>query len=171
MTQNIYAPPKSDVQLESVAVEGELAGRGTRLGAAIIDSLIGLIFTIPFIIFAGPTLGYSFGQQTQPGLTYIIVSSIYGFFIFTLIHGYFLQRNGQTIGKKLLGIKIVMKTDTPASLGRILGLRYLPISLVPIIPVIGMFIPLLDILFIFRKDRRCLHDFVASTRVIKCVND
>ena len=34
------------------------------------------------------------------------------------------------------------------------------------IPVIGSFLGLLDVLFIFRQDRRCLHDMVAGTEVI-----
>jgi uncharacterized RDD family membrane protein YckC len=38
---------------------------------------------------------------------------------------------------------------------------------VALIPVIGGFLPLVDVLFIFRHDRRCIHDLLAGTNVVK----
>jgi uncharacterized RDD family membrane protein YckC len=40
------------------------------------------------------------------------------------------------------------------------------VTLVSLIPA-GGFIVLIDALLIFKKDRRCLHDIVAGTRVVK----
>jgi hypothetical protein len=37
------------------------------------------------------------------------------------------------------------------------------------IPGINIFAGLLDPLFIFRQDRRCIHDFIAGTKVINLV--
>lgn len=34
------------------------------------------------------------------------------------------------------------------------------------IPVIGQYISILNYLFVFRKNRRCLHDLIAGTQVI-----
>jgi hypothetical protein len=31
---------------------------------------------------------------------------------------------------------------------------------------VGTFLVLVDVLFIFRKDRRCVHDHIAGTRVV-----
>ena len=53
------------------------------------------------------------------------------------------------------------------SLGKVFGLRYVPIQIASVIPAIGNILPLLDVLFIFREDRRCLHDFIAGTKVVK----
>jgi uncharacterized RDD family membrane protein YckC len=35
------------------------------------------------------------------------------------------------------------------------------------IPIFGLFFVLADTLMIFRADRRCLHDLMAGTRVVK----
>jgi uncharacterized RDD family membrane protein YckC len=45
--------------------------------------------------------------------------------------------------------------------------RSLPITLFSLIPVIGGLLGLANIGFIFRKDRRCLHDIIAGTKVVQ----
>jgi len=46
-----------------------------------------------------------------------------------------------------------------------------------VVIAVGLVFPLLwllvlvDFVFIFRKDQRCLHDWVAGTRVVKRVTD
>ena len=74
--------------------------------------------------------------------------------------------NGQTVGKKLLKIKIVRSDGTAADFQRIVVFRLLPVYLVQLVPVIGGFIGLLDVLFIFRSSRQCIHDQIADTIVI-----
>jgi len=41
--------------------------------------------------------------------------------------------------------------------------------LVSQVPQVGGLIGLVDILFIFGKERRCLHDLLAGTRVVNVV--
>jgi uncharacterized RDD family membrane protein YckC len=43
------------------------------------------------------------------------------------------------------------------------ALRAWLVTLIGIIPLFG----LVDILFIFREDKRCIHDLIAGTRVIQ----
>jgi len=168
MTENLYSPPQSELQQKTNAQPNELAKRSSRFFAAFIDGLISLVFAVLFMIFAGPSLGFELGQQQQPGMEYMVVASLYGIIVFALIHSYLLHMNGQTIGKKLIGIKIVSTSYNNISAVNILGKRYLPISIVSIIPVIGQILPLIDILFIFRANRKCIHDLIAGTCVIKC---
>ena len=168
MTENIYAPPGSEVQSETNDQSAELAKRSSRFFAALIDSLIGMVFAVPFMLLAGPSLGFEIGQTQQPGTEYTVVAVIFGFVFFAIVHGYFLHTNGQTVGKKLIGIKIVSTAHESVSVSKILGLRYLPISVVSAIPILGQILPLVDVLFIFRGDRRCIHDLIAGTCVIKC---
>ncbi|MNT88741.1 RDD family protein [compost metagenome] len=52
-------------------------------------------------------------------------------------------------------------------LGNLLLKRYLVWWLLAYIPVVGMLVVLVDYLFIFRADRRCLHDLAAGTRVVQ----
>ena len=168
MAENIYAPPESELQAETNDQSNELAKRSSRFYAAVIDSLIGMVYGVPFMLLVGPSLGFELGQTQQPGTEYTVVAVIFGFIFFSLIHGYFLHINGQTIGKKVIGIKIVSTSHDNVSAAKILGQRYLPISLVSAIPVLGQILPLVDVLFIFRGDRRCIHDLIAGTCVIKC---
>ncbi len=166
---NVYETPKADLKLEDVTEDGGLALKKTRLFAALIDGTIGLALGVPFMFFIGPYLGYEqFGQQ--PGLTYLIAATVFGLVAFLLIHGYYLHKSGQTVGKKLLKIKIVSTDNKKVSLIKLFGLRYLPITLSSVVPIIGSFLPTIDALFIFRKDRRCVHDFIAGTKVVNVRN-
>ena len=73
----------------------------------------------------------------------------------------------EKLGKMATKIQIVgIQDDRIIPLGRLVGLRIIPVWVVSVIPVIGSFIPLVDALFIFRKDRRCVHDLIAGTHVI-----
>ena len=87
--------------------------------------------------------------------------------MFLLIHGYLLMKHGQTVGKWLTGIRIADLDGGIPSFGRVVGLRYLPTSVASVIPVVGSIYPLVDVLFIFRSDRRCIHDLLAGTQVVK----
>ena len=40
-------------------------------------------------------------------------------------------------------------------------------QVVSMIPLVGVLLVWVDILMIFRRDRRCAHDLVAGTRVVK----
>ncbi|UKE68407.1 RDD family protein [Xanthomonas cerealis pv. cerealis] len=75
-------------------------------------------------------------------------------------------RTGQTWGKKLLSIRIVDLHGEPPPLWRLIVLRYLPTQLLSLVPVAGNVYALLDALFIFRHDKRCLHDIIAGTQVV-----
>jgi uncharacterized RDD family membrane protein YckC len=44
--------------------------------------------------------------------------------------------------------------------------RYLTQWVAGMVPVIGLFLRLVDVLAIFRPDRRCIHDHLAKTKVI-----
>lgn len=84
------------------------------------------------------------------------------------IQSYFLLDAGQTLGKKALGIRLV-SADTGAQ-PHWLALLLLrePLSIViSLIPVIGQLYRIVDVLFMFREDQRCLHDHIAGTVVVQ----
>jgi uncharacterized RDD family membrane protein YckC len=78
-----------------------------------------------------------------------------------------LYKNGQTISKYLFGIKIVRTDGSRAGVWRILLLRGFVMGLIQQIPIVGIIIMILDPLLIFRDSRKCLHDDIADTIVIK----
>ena len=93
------------------------------------------------------------------------------FAVFVLIllalQGYLLATQGQTIGKKLLGIRIVRSDGSKVDAARVIGLRYALIWALAVIPVVGWVFGLVDALMIFRDSRKCLHDNIADTIVVK----
>lgn len=92
--------------------------------------------------------------------------SAFPFIAFFALHGYLLSRYGQTLGKRMLGIAIVtMDNRVPPFLPLIIQ-RYLTQWLAGMVPLVGILLRLVDILAIFRPDRRCIHDHLAKTKVI-----
>ena len=162
--QNPFAPPTARV--DDVSPGGlELGGRGTRLAAVIIDGLIqgGIYYALALTIFR--TLLPS--PQTGLSGVNIIMQFVISIVILLIVQGYLLATQGQTIGKKLLGLRIVRSDGTPVAIGRLLGLRYLLVWALAVIPVVGWIFALVDALMIFRDSRKCLHDTIADTIVIK----
>jgi uncharacterized RDD family membrane protein YckC len=86
--------------------------------------------------------------------------------VVAVINCILLNMYGQTIGKRMLGIKVVRTDGDEVSLGRFIFLRFLPIALLGRIPFVGPIIGLVDCLLIFGDDRRCLHDVFADTIVV-----
>ena len=66
-----------------------------------------------------------------------------------------------------MNIKIVSMERKQVGIIKLYTLRYLVFSFVNQIPAVGSLINLVNILFIFGKERRCLHDRIAGTCVIK----
>ena len=96
-----------------------------------------------------------------------LIMFLVGQSIFLILNGSFLANYGQTIGKRVMKIKIVDMEGNNLGLIKLYSLRYLTFSLFSQIPVAGGLISLVNILFIFGKERRCLHDRLAGTQVIR----
>jgi len=169
MDPSLPNPYQAPADIEPPADESQVsdrsATRGARLGAAMIDGLISIVIVFPVQYWAGVYDDFpNMKPQPFPGS---LLWSLAGVAVWLAIHGVFLARSAQTVGKKAVGIQIVMAHDgKPASFSRLVLWRFLPTMLAPQIPGVGPFLSCADILFIFRKDRRCLHDHVAGTRVI-----
>ena len=161
--ENPYAPPKAEVA-DVADSRSQLASRGARLGGAVIDAIISWIVLMPLMYYTGFWQSAMLGQVNY-GLQ--LALSAAGIVLFLLLNGYLLSKRGQTIGKRLVGTRIVSVTDEQIlPLWKVFALRYVPISIIAQVPLIGNVIALIDVLFIFRDDRRCLHDLIAGTKVI-----
>jgi len=160
--ENPYEAPKAELIVESNA--GDLATRGARLGGSLIDGLIAMAIIWPAIYFLG-----IFSRLTE-GIDRIedaLAMTAVGLVSFFAINGYLLANYGQTVGKRLVKTRIVSVHD-----GKILPfwkvalVRYGPFWLVSYIPIAGIIMAYVNPLFIFRRDRRCLHDHIAGTKVV-----
>ena len=173
---NNYAPPKSEVA-DVVPGDDIKASRGSRLGAAIIDSLIIFIPMIPAYAHAMPLIAAAAGPGAPRNAfaVWAVIAGTGGWFylgllwmvIMLIINGMLAYKNGQTIAKKWLGIKDVRTDGSRVSFARIFWLRNVVNICISFIPLIGSFYGLIDGLFIFGPAKRCVHDYIADTIVVR----
>ena len=141
--ENPYAAPsEAFAPAEDASMTSGLANRGTRLLAAIVDSIITMAYTLPLMFASGAMEKISRGETAI--MESLVVTSI-GFLIFLVLHGYYLSVNGQTLGKKLLGIRIADMEGMNPGLTKIFIARLLPLSIVSFIPVVGGMLSLIHI--------------------------
>jgi uncharacterized RDD family membrane protein YckC len=170
--ENPYAPPKSDVNVgtQAPAVEGKLAERGTRFFSQMVDGLILLVVLVPALIAGmqngvfrggGPTVLFRAFTAGATGA----VSGL-AWLGLVLFQAYLVTTTGQSIAKRWFRIKIVKLDGSPVNFVSGVLLRSWLLAVLQQIPGINMFAGLLDALFIFRQDRRCIHDLIAGTKVI-----
>jgi uncharacterized RDD family membrane protein YckC len=159
-----YAPPTAavaDVSDGSAA----LAGRGTRLAAAVIDGSI----LLALLWLAGKATPWNIFDESMAdaGFLELIGVQLMSIALFMLVNGWLLATRGQTVGKRVLGLRIVRSDGSQADALRLIGVRYALCWLVAAIPFVGNIFSLVDALAIFRESRQCLHDTIADTIVIK----
>lgn len=166
-----FRPPEA-ILADAPPAQLELASRWARLGAKCLDGLtVGAVVMVAGIggALLMPMMA---GRHRSDALaTAFAVTAAGGVFLALLAlvvwNCIWLKRYGQTVGKRALRIRIVRSSGEPATLGRIFLLRFLPVTLLGAIPVLGHVLTLVGILLIFRDSRRCLHDQIADTIVVK----
>ena len=139
---------------------------GSRLGATLIDFII-----VPPVAF----LVMLVSGVLEHAEAWILPQPIYrilGLLIvsYLLLNGYLLVTKGQTIGKKVMKIRIVSNsTDEPPPIWR-LFIRAFGFPILAVIPVpyyILLALVLIDPVTIVGKSNRCLHDRLVGTNVRK----
>jgi len=157
------SPPltNTDISFKHLARQSTLAKKSTRLFAIILDFLIMLLVCIPGLITYKITNDYQYDNSIG---TLIIVLS---YLILGSTQLFYLVKHGQSLGKKALGIKIVkIDNEQVPGFATIFLLRSLIPNIISSVPYAGPVFWLIDILFIFRDDRRCMHDLIAQTKVV-----
>jgi uncharacterized RDD family membrane protein YckC len=133
----------------------ELATRMSRLNAVLIDQFF---LVLPAVLLGG--LGYMLTKEWWGVLAFGGAA-----FVFSICYMlYLLSEYGQTVGKRAMNIKVVRTDGSAVSLGRLFLLRNFVPGIVNM-PTSGLF-NLIDTLVIFGEPRRCLHDYIADTKVI-----
>jgi uncharacterized RDD family membrane protein YckC len=161
---------------------GSLAERGTRLLAASIDELILLGIFLPMVFGAVPTIITLVSGGTDPELidTSDVLRAMVGgpgtivtvvaLIAWCVITAWLVAANGQSIGKRMVGIKVVRTDGSPASFARIFLLRNVVNGLPNLLPYVGWLYQLVDPLLIYQDSRQCLHDRIADTIVVRCAS-
>jgi uncharacterized RDD family membrane protein YckC len=134
-----------------------LADRGERFAANLVDNLV--IYAPMFMGFLIGVLLSNEGDLSSvfPALGVLISLGV-------ACYQLYLTQYGQSIGKRQYRIRVVLMDGSPASVARILLLRnFVPGLLASFCGPLG----LIDSLMIFGNDKRCLHDAIAGTKVVK----
>jgi uncharacterized RDD family membrane protein YckC len=160
-----------------------LAPRETRLLARLIDWAVRFALTIPGTVLIGPdalravltalnTGNFDFSEFNTARVIlggWVLLMSMLVLFVVQL---WLLSTRGQSIGKVITKIRIV-RVPAGGKVGFVRAwlLREFVPSLLGFVPIIGPLLlnplfTLVDCCFIFRDDRRCIHDFIAGTVVV-----
>lgn len=133
------------------------AGVLKRIGAIILDNFL---LAIPTYAVMFAVIGFSgvfSGKEPGPG---ILLMYIPGFTFPVLYEGLMLSlRNGQTVGKMALSIRVVRPDGSPISGGQAWGRAALRMIL-----SCGIIIDYIPVFF--TEEKTTLHDMIAGTRVI-----
>lgn len=170
MVQNELANKLHEVALEPEHLSSlnGLASLGERVVASFIDAFIISIPLIIILICLYKTTDIV-ELQRNISFSFLLTTFTIGQCVYVLFNGKLLLRYGQTIGKQLMKIKIVDIENNLPKFHRSYGFRYFIPHLIYSIPFAGKLLSLIDLLFIYRKDRRCIHDHIAGTKVIKAI--
>lgn len=157
----------------------ELAEYSARAGAALIDFLVKAVFAVGVLLVLGAAFGVGFlAGDYNGGIVATIVALIFAmiaFAIASLLYEpvYMAKTNGQTLGKQLTKCRVIRTSGEPMdftwSLLREVVIKWLAIGLVgntitaglPVATLADNLWPLWD------DERRALHDYAASTRVVR----
>lgn len=171
VAEEIFEEIKRREKEERPPVIGKLAPRLLRFIAFLIDlSIVVLIFCLLFIfsnvtIFDLDLMKIIRGDSNYLMFLFFIAVAIFCL-IYFIVNFYWLLRNGQTVGKKITGIKIIDSAGKIPTLGKTFGYRFLIPAFMASLPVFGILLWLMDVLFIFGKKRKCIHDYIADTKVV-----
>ena len=159
--------------LQEHAADTPLADRATRFIAWLLDSLLGAALMLPGYLLmlrldprAEITQEYLSKHMTEYSTPLMVMGS--GSLVVMIIQFFLLATQGQTVGKKVMGVRIVTMAGqrNPGFIKAVL-MRTLVPAVITCLPLIGPAFFVLDACFIFRENRRCLHDLIAETVVVK----
>lgn len=154
-----FDPSYADLDETLFDAYAPLASPWARLGAVILNALVLFGTMLPGLILIG--IGEENGSDALAGLGGIILAgSILALCVYQTV---ILSRDGQSIGKKVLQLRIVDAYDeSNPGFARVILLRFFVMQLLGIIP----FVSLIDAVMVFTEEHKTIHDRIASTLVV-----
>jgi uncharacterized RDD family membrane protein YckC len=176
MNENPYLPPTADLNngrpVRPHAGDAPVHP-GFRFLAALVDWLLFLSFMFLAASLSGTSYTYNHTLSSLVVFIAIASKSAIGWILLLAwvgvngLQAYKIATTGQSLGKRLMKMKIVRPNGDSVGFSRGVLLRcwlvYLITVLVPF--GLGFILYFVDAVFIVRADRRCFHDLIAGTRV------
>jgi uncharacterized RDD family membrane protein YckC len=155
---NPYAPPVQQDEWSTAELHQDLwlASRGRRFLGSLIDNLVYLVALAPAVLLIDGDIR-SENALLVIGLAVMVIVAVQAVLIAT---------SGQSIAKKLLGMRIVRLDGSPIGFVRGVLVRSWAVGAIASIPTIGGIFGLIDALYIFGAEQRCLHDVMAGSKVV-----
>lgn len=148
----------------------ERADPGVRAVAALIDGALGVaLFPLgPFALAA--VLGASFDVSVlpEPVLAVVFGAGMVAVTALQIGQWALLSYTGQSLGKRLLGVRVVSLDGRPVGFAEAVFLRIFVFRWLCGVPLVGTIGALVDVASLFfDRDGRTLHDKLAGTRVVR----
>ena len=147
-------------------ISKQLTGLGDRFLAVLIDTLIWLF---PFIFVFVSLIVYAFeigwAMWFAAAMVLLTISS---FIVILVFHIILVIKRSQSIGKYLMDIYVYDLTiKKRMEFWKYALLRKVVCKeIIPAVPFFGFFYTVIDIIFVFRRDHRTLHDHMAESVVL-----
>lgn len=148
-----------DIQSGANAAELPLASIGRRFAAIFIDRMLFGVVLVAIIISLVFVLARAKGDE-ESNVFAFVGAALVAYLGLIAYEALMLAARGQTLGKMAMKIKVVRPDGTTISTGQAWGralLRSIMVSLLFLLNYIPAFVT---------KDKTCLHDLVANTRVV-----
>ena len=130
----------------------ELAPRSYRAVATLVD----------YALIAGPAYIATSCGAPKVVLGWTMVFAL----VMAVAQWTLLAAEGQSFGKKLMGIRIERMGGGPVDFHSAVLMRiWVPVLLVNV-PTVGAFFATANVLMVLSESRRCLHDYLADTEVV-----
>ncbi len=167
--ENPYAAPKTRVRQPRLRDGNRpLASRIERLFAIIIDSLAISIVVIPMLVMSGLEVTADGEFDFSNGVPPMVFAAAGLSVAYLVLQFVMLWTKSQTVGKRAMNIRIDEYTsDRRAGPVKTILIRGFVSGILGSLPLIGFVFAVVDILFIFGKEKRCIHDLLAGTVVRK----
>lgn len=134
-----------------------------RLAARIIDRLL---ITVPIVLIAAVLFPDAFHTYFNVESTYSHLDTIIALVSLIYVVVFPLFKDGQTVGKYLMSIRIISEAENTELNPLQMILREFVAQLLYGI-TFGILLVISGLMVIFRKDKRSIHDLMASTSVKK----
>jgi len=142
----------------------EFASISSRLVAMILDYLVVSVPLIGLAVVGALSFGgFNLDKATPDVILFQLFITLLSFAqigVWIVYEGVMLSLRGQTVGKRLVRIKVVSAGDGPITRGQAFGRA-------AIRQLISMFCFIVDYVLVFGQERSCIHDLLARTRVVK----